>query len=676
MKWARVLVLLFLISLAGESLAQVSMAGFPQRKRRRSPIDSKVFLANWWDYYNRATRRIDSGDLKGAEADLRAALKFRTEDSAHARAYGVRFQEYYPHYELGIILFDSGRHDEALRELKASLAAAPLEETRFFIHEARRRIALRDRSDRSHPTLEILEPVAGIITSKTSILVKGIARDDIYVDEITVNSRPLLVDRAKSEVRFEVEVPLPRKMNRIPVVVTDLVGKTTTADILVEVDREGPVFSLRRIRLSSDGRSARLTGAAFDPHQLTRITLNKTPLSLPPSITSLTIDQEFPLQVANGTLHLELEDGFGNKTVAELDPKMKVGSTPSVSREIQVASLNLRPGYFFAPSSVPQSEPEIEVDGYRPHQKVFLKEIYVDGWVADSTDIRQIKCNGEDLFIPPGNYLYFGYTWGPLKAGTHTLQIEAVNAMNRRGEFSLPVECHLPADVTPEQRLSIVTGDFDVIGKVSPLDPTKRFGRELQGQLTRRDRFHVLPTDDALKKILREMEIARSSATDQSSRAPDGTLRAGDLLVEGQFLEYEGVYTLDISIVSIQQNRTLLQTSMVCPDKSPVAFRKLARGLAIKLEQMFPSVQGNILSLSPTVSCDLSKDLGMEAGMQVIAFRTIPSATGTSNERKGGDPFYEIGPLTVTHVWKDTSTLHPESTMKEAPLVGDIVVTR
>ena len=676
MKLSRFLIFFLLLALAAESLGQASRTSFPQRKRRRSPIESKVFLANWWDYYNRATRRIDSGNLKGAEQDLREAIKFRSEGSPNARTYGVRFQEYYPHYELGIILFDSGRYDEALSELKTSLKTTPLEETYFFIHEARRRIALRDGMDRSPPVLDILEPIAGTITSKTSIHVKGVARDDIYVDAITVGNRPLLVDRAKPEVRFEMEVPLPQKSNQIRVVVTDLVGRTTTTDFVVEVDREGPVFSLRNIRLSTDGKTARLKGTAYDPHQLARVAVNGIPLPIDPNQTTLEIDQAFRLSDPNGSLNLELVDGFENNTLATLDPKLEVGSADSLPRKIQLAALQFRPEYLVSAQNARQTTPEIELDGYESGQNVYLDEVYIDGWVTDSTEIVMVTCNNDSLPIPAGDHLYFGYRWGPLKAATNTLIIAATNCFGQEDTQSLTVYCKSPSKDYPNQRLRLAIDRIGRVGGVSSTPIEESFTDALRTHLWKRERFPILDRTGDLAPTFRERELRASSTTDPRFSPPIQTNQPADILLEANFLEYDGISVVDVVLQSVQSEELVNIKTFGILNTSDKAIRDLAGNIALWLEQQYPLVEGNIISTDHQVCSSLAGSDGIRRQMQVIAFRKGEEQTWGNKNRSRGPIAYPIGPMTILSVLRDYSQLRSEENMIEEPQVGDIVVTR
>ncbi|MCA9433067.1 MAG: tetratricopeptide repeat protein, partial [Candidatus Omnitrophica bacterium] len=349
-------VLVLLLALIAEVAPSQSFdREVPRRVRRSSNIESKIFRGNWWDYYNRGIRKFDEGDLVGAEADFREAIKYKSEGGPRARTYGVRFQEYFPYAELGAVLFEQGKYTEAIPILQKSLRTTQLEQSRFYLHEARKQAALSSPIDQYRPSLELLEPIQGIITNRGSILVRGVANDDLYVDSIVVQGQDLIIDYAQDRIDFETEVPLPRNTNEITVTVTDLVGRTASQSVIVQVDREGPVFSLRELKVSPTGTSASLTGTAFDPNGVQSIRVGQSDLAIQKG-TSQTIDLKVDLEPGQSAIQVELADGFGNTTRALLDLTQKSGSAKPFGA-IRVAALGFDPRWLVgAGASAPRIE--------------------------------------------------------------------------------------------------------------------------------------------------------------------------------------------------------------------------------------------------------------------------------------------------------------------------------
>lgn len=417
--------LCFLVAtLVPSTSAQSVRSDFPRRERRPSPIASTIFLGDWYDHYNRAIRRLNSGDRKGAEADLRVAIRLHPEDDPRARTYGVRFQECYANLELGIILYETGRYSEALSRLKASLAVAPLDETRFFIHETQRQIVLETGSDSALPQLTITEPVSGMVTNKTSIVVRGKASDDYYVDTVSVNNEAVDIPPARPGVEFEWETQLSDGVNRIETTATDLAGRSQSVEIEVLVDRQGPVFSLKKAELLSGGNRARLVGDVYDRHEVGSVAINGRPLATG-NRQLVSVDMEVPLPAESKSIRILAVDGFANRTVADIDPRVKVGAAPAKKGRIQVAAIGFDPRWLV---SAVDPGPRIDLLDLRSGQRVFLDRLYIDGRVSDADGVDSVRFNGSLVdIIPRGTELYFGHVAGPLENGTNTVEIKAAD---------------------------------------------------------------------------------------------------------------------------------------------------------------------------------------------------------------------------------------------------------
>jgi len=103
-------------------------------------VTDSLFTHRWWNYYERALSFADGEFWEYAEADLREAIRQREHDQWRARTYGFHFIDYFPHRELGIVLYQQandklreGKQEEsiqklkeAIKELKISLYQGPL----------------------------------------------------------------------------------------------------------------------------------------------------------------------------------------------------------------------------------------------------------------------------------------------------------------------------------------------------------------------------------------------------------------------------------------------------------------------------------------------------------------------------------------------------------------------
>ncbi|NJL58721.1 MAG: hypothetical protein HC887_02785 [Desulfobacteraceae bacterium] len=97
-----------------------------------------LFRHRWWNYYERGLSFADGEFWQDAESDLREAIRQRDSDKRRARTYGLHFIDYFPHRELGIVLFMQGRIEEAEKELKHSYHTVKSAKTALFLDRTRK----------------------------------------------------------------------------------------------------------------------------------------------------------------------------------------------------------------------------------------------------------------------------------------------------------------------------------------------------------------------------------------------------------------------------------------------------------------------------------------------------------------------------------------------------------
>lgn len=654
------------------AFSQLTPGELPVRERKRSPIESGIFRGDWWDLYNRAIRRMNQGDLAGAETDLREAIKYQPEGGLRVRTYGVRFQEYLPHLELGMILFTNGRYDEAIQSLRRSLQTVQLEETQFFLHEAHRQRALKMGSDQSPPEIFITQPPPGMVTNQTSVTIRGTALDDIFVDSLMIDNQPVLIPKAQDQFDFSRELSLDREINRIPIVVTDLVGRSTVHEIVVEVDRQGPILNLHKMDTASGSGKVRLVGTFYDKYGVAGVTVNGEPLTISPS-PSVSIDQTIAVGENEGPIQIVSLDEFGNSTVSDVDPKTKVGEGPPVESQVRVAGLGLNPGWF---QSAPAKGPKIDMRGLHNQQKVYIEELYVDGQVTDSTDIQNIEFNGAPLDIQPGTHLFFSYLVGPLEVGSNTLEVKATNRSREVSTKRVRIECELPTQLRPERWLSVVIPEFETEDESIDNDALFFLREMIKNEILNRQRFDLVD-DDATYAVLRENELRASGLVDtRYSLRPD--LISADLVLDGMVKQIGETISLYVSVVSTSSKLVLARLETHAPDKTQVSLQEMARGLVLKLEVKFPRMEGQVVRTEPRVLAEMSIPEREKRGLPAVAFHNEGEIL-LSNGRSGGIYWREVGLLNITRPGTPVTEFewNAETLPDESALTaGDLVVTK
>lgn len=101
-------------------------------------VTREPFRGRWWQYCERGVSWANGGFWAEAEADLRRCLALRRTDARRARTYGMHFVQCFAHRELGAVLIEQGRLDEAEAELTVSLAQEPSAKAEFLLRRIRR----------------------------------------------------------------------------------------------------------------------------------------------------------------------------------------------------------------------------------------------------------------------------------------------------------------------------------------------------------------------------------------------------------------------------------------------------------------------------------------------------------------------------------------------------------
>ncbi len=100
-------------------------------------VTHEPFRERWWQYCERGVSWANGGYWAAAESDLRQCLALRRTDARRARTYGMHFVQCFAHRELGAVLIELGRLDEAENELHLSMAQEPSAKAEFLLRRIR-----------------------------------------------------------------------------------------------------------------------------------------------------------------------------------------------------------------------------------------------------------------------------------------------------------------------------------------------------------------------------------------------------------------------------------------------------------------------------------------------------------------------------------------------------------
>lgn len=204
-----------------------------------------LFRHRWWNYYERGLSFADGEFWQDAESDLREAIRQRDSDKRRARTYGLHFIDYFPHRELGIVLFMQGRIEEAEKELELSYYTVKSAKAALYLDRVRK--SLIEKKQLAHVAPEItVEPPKQDPEKPFFATIKGIAQNDAFVRHITIITRDkqeVRVDVSDKHIDFQSEVRLVPGDNPIRIKAENLMGDSSETSIIVYADNTGPVIS-------------------------------------------------------------------------------------------------------------------------------------------------------------------------------------------------------------------------------------------------------------------------------------------------------------------------------------------------------------------------------------------------------------------------------------------------
>ncbi|MBW1791120.1 MAG: hypothetical protein JRJ14_02445, partial [Deltaproteobacteria bacterium] len=203
-------------------------------------VTQGLFRARWWNYYERGSSFAEGGFWEESARDFKEAIKQRPDDQRRTRTYGMHFINYFPHRELGIVFYETGHIDEAIKELETSLATVDSAKAKFFLNKCRESRIKSTGLDKCPPKIVILDPGGDIICNQFSITVSGEVEDDNFISSISINGSPKFIELTQKKLPFESVIDLSSGTNVVTVVAKDLVGHASSKTIRIEADWNGP----------------------------------------------------------------------------------------------------------------------------------------------------------------------------------------------------------------------------------------------------------------------------------------------------------------------------------------------------------------------------------------------------------------------------------------------------
>lgn len=573
--------------------------------------DSGTFRGKWWNYYDRGMEYAERGELDKALEDLRTAVRKRGRDQRMARTYGMHFVDYFPHRELGIVLYNQGDLKQAAKELESSIKSEESAKAVFYLNKVEEALLKKQKTSAAAPAITVLSPASGSTVKTSTVVIKGKASGRGIVSAVTVNGEPYRFDRAREHVEFSQEITVQDGRNEIAIEARDLLGSATTSTVVLMVDKDGPAVQVFDIAREQEGGKEylRLTGEISDATWISRLQVNGTSVDVGG-------EKSYPLNIRYETgqparLAVVAGDPFENETVAELDVEKALVAYERPFKPFMVA-LNLDRLIGFD-----KQAPTITLRAAKDLPPVFSGKFAVEGRAFDNRNIGRIVINGKDVFVKRGKTIFFSKVVD-LREGRNNVTVEVHDTSGNKSKRTFSVKRKIPAVMQNASRMSITVLPFDG-GRAA--DRIRLAYDQLIGAFVEQKRFNIVERSK-LEQILLEQKLTREKLTDPANSIRVGKLMSADAILATTVREDGRSLEVVARVISTETSEVLDVKDAYAEDKGAGAVKELMTALASKVASGFPVAEGMVVKAKrKEVTIDLGETSNIKKNMRVIVYR-------------------------------------------------------
>ncbi|MBF0559731.1 MAG: hypothetical protein HQL08_13235 [Nitrospirae bacterium] len=635
--------------------------------------DSGTFRGNWWNYYDRAMEYSEStepGFPDKAFEDLKEAISMRSKDQRMARTYGMHFIDYFPHRELGIAYFKKGDIDNAISELEQSLGMEESAKAIFYLNKARKTklLQLKDKHI-NPPAITVASPVQGSALKEMTTTIKGNVSGDGFVSKVLINNIPYRFERSAKDVPFESVIPLDDGDNSIVITAEDLLGNISGKTVSVLVNREGPAINIFDIITENkDGKKyITVTGEINDSTGIRNVIFNgdnKEVNDAKSYIFNISLERKY---VQNKFL-IQAFDNLGNTTTAELDLESELSAFNKIHNHKLLA---------FNGSSLFSSDKEPPVLHLKdaaevPH--VLVDRYYVEGEAFDNQRVDRILINSREVSMKKGKKIFFSKVI-KLNEGDNRIVVEAFDSSGNRAVSEFTVRRQIPLVMQVSSRMSISILPFEVKRENSE---TGRLAYEqLIGSFVDQKRFLVIERAK-LEQVLMEQKLAREKLTDVEHSIRVGRLIGSDSILATSIAETHKSIEIISRVINTETSEIMDVKDVFAEDKSLSTVKDLIEGLALKIAQSFPVVEGMVIKTEKKeIFADIGNTSKIRNNAGVIVYRKGKEIRHPVSGKSLGWDTIKLGEGYVEQVQEGFSKIRLSDKFRNQEVnVKDLIVTK
>jgi len=628
--------------------------------------EGAFFRHRWWNYYERALSFSDGEFHKEAILDLKIAVEQRPEDQRMARTYGMHFVDYFPHREAGIAYYRMGDLTAAQGELELSISQYPSSKARFYLDRVRKALIEREGGEVKPPRLVLDFQNGEIWTRDDPVIVSGVAEDERYVAGVSIMGISLFLEQAQTRIPFKRALQLSQGRHEIAVEARNLLGKKASRNVVIRVDREGPVITVEKIEEDKTQGGIVITGSVYDEAGVLQFLLNGEPLR---GVSGAEASFKQLVPKARKELELVATDRLGNETSATI-PLDLLGKARPPIRMALADSGGIPLVLAASPGGKDIRPPEIKLKGWTDSQTVFLGKIYIEGQVVDESTIESLTINKTPVLRRKGQSIFFGHL-AELGEGDNEILIEAKDQAGNLAEKKIFVKRKVPQALQLQERLSLTVLPFEQNGAVP--ESSLSFQDRLIDSLVNQNRFRVVERAK-LDVILQEQKLSGTELIDKSTALRLGKLVAAQSIVTGSIVETRTGTEIVARLVDTETSEILASEDVYDEVKDPAGLRGLAEGMAVKFHRAFPLLDGLILQQrGNAIFTDLGQDK-IKLNRRLLVFKEEPLKHPVTGKILGADNVI-VGRARVSQVMSDMSKADLLDGKPEAVKPQDRVIT-
>ena len=635
----------------------------------------------WWNFYQRGIAYSLVNEWEMAANDFLTALGTEIgaiypefNEKRRAKTYGLHFlKDYFPHRELGISYYNTGKYEQAENELRLSVDMLPSSRAKLYLNKTRK-AQFSGIDKRTLDSIQFqMDMASGILyINRPFVLLKGRIASPYRISQLSVNGTLIFIELAEEEYDLQQKVYLPLGKQKISIKVLDLAGNKAAWSREAVVDVTGPAISFSPVADDPENsvriviidnfalHSVIIEGKAIEIPKQQKVYEHRLLLKPHRKIKIQSLDK-----AKNRTI---LESNTGDLLKASIQTRKHYPDTRLVSAWVEPENLptrlsgtgviqetksdRLKPVNAIADFqivSTPPIPPKL-VDTMSPRLKIYpavkeqimvTTELYVlDAEVIDSGYIDSVTFalnnKREARRLREFQIIKHRFTQTlELEPGENHLKIIARDRAGNEKTKEFIIKRKIEVQWREDLR---ITAQVLPPGKAGyrSLETIDLYSMFLQALLRTPRRLNIVERNpEIMKRLLMELKLEESKLGDQLRAVKIGKLTPSDWLLQGYVTQWSGKENWDlvINVVDVATSEYVLTTDIHFTGINIDDIRFQLIGLVGKLNQQLPTLSSQVAAtLTKGVKIPLGKRNNIKYHMRFIFI------SGDEDEFEFSDP--------------------------------------